>query len=69
MYANTDAATRARVTASLLADADRQAEARQAVQARACCDGTGWTGNPRTPCADHYEPVGEFWLSLSHERY
>lgn len=20
----------------------------------ACCDGTGWTGNPRTPCAEHY---------------
>lgn len=23
-----------------------------------CCDGTGWTGNPKAPCADHYEPNG-----------
>lgn len=23
-----------------------------------CCDGTGWTGNPRERCLDHYEPHG-----------
>lgn len=21
-----------------------------------CCDGTGWTGNPRERCVEHYEP-------------
>jgi len=24
----------------------------------ACCDGTGWTGNPRERCATHYEVPG-----------
>jgi len=23
-----------------------------------CCDGTGWTGNPRERCTDHYEVPG-----------
>lgn len=23
-----------------------------------CCDGTGWTGNPRERCPDHYEAPG-----------
>lgn len=26
----------------------------------ACCDGTGWTGDPKAPCADHYEPSDLF---------
>lgn len=27
-----------------------------------CCDGTGWTGNPRVLCPEHYESntLGEF---------
>lgn len=29
-----------------------------------CCDGTGWTGNPRCPCPEHYEP-NEFFFEAS----
>lgn len=25
-------------------------------QAQRCCDGTGWTGDPKAPCAEHYQP-------------
>ena len=28
-----------------------------------CCDGTGWTGNPRERCTDHYEPLDPIWFS------
>lgn len=27
-----------------------------------CCDGTGWTGNPRVLCYDHYEQVDPIWF-------
>lgn len=28
----------------------------------ACCDGTGWTGNDRERCVEHYEPVDPIWF-------
>lgn len=28
-----------------------------------CCDGTGWTGDPRERCVDHYEPLDAIWFS------
>ena len=30
-----------------------------------CCDGTGWTGVEGAPCAEHYEPCGDFF-EFSH---
>lgn len=29
-----------------------------------CCDGTGWTGDPKAPCPEHYTPhgLGEFGM-------
>lgn len=32
--------------------AEREAEA----EPLSCCDGTGWTGDPKAPCAEHYVP-------------
>lgn len=26
-----------------------------------CCDGTGWTGNPRVLCTEHYQPCGDYF--------
>lgn len=31
--------------------------------APSCCDGTGWTGDHRAPCPEHYEPSGLGGLS------
>jgi hypothetical protein len=30
---------------------------------KSCCDGTGWTGDPKAPCATHYEPLDSIWHS------
>lgn len=30
-------------------------------EALTCCDGTGWTGNPRVRCADHYVALDPIW--------
>ena len=27
-----------------------------------CCDGTGWTGDPRERCAEHYESLDAIWF-------
>ncbi len=31
------------------------------VTALTCCDGTGWTGNPRERCVEHFEPLDAIW--------
>lgn len=28
-----------------------------------CCDGTGWTGDPKVRCPEHYEPLDSIWFS------
>ncbi len=28
-----------------------------------CCDGTGWTGDPKTRCTTHYEALDPIWFS------
>lgn len=28
-----------------------------------CCDGTGWTGDPKTRCEKHYEPLDAVWFA------
>lgn len=30
---------------------------------RVCCDGTGWTGDQRERCVEHYEPLDSIWFS------
>lgn len=27
-----------------------------------CCDGTGWTGDPRERCTTHYQPLDGVWF-------